>query len=376
MDLLQRAAIELNVPGAREDAETARRRAQRRAAEHAREVARARAALRRGADEVVSLRSARWANLPLRVTPASAPAAGTQDGFGGVSVWSEDARGWAGIVTRLYARLADGHAAGPGAAMDIAGELAERALRGPARVAAWALGVAAGGRTLGERAVALAGLGAASAVGMGWGRIDARDAALTGLLCDAGMTLLTHDVRHAARGLTEVEANALRRHPGLGVAMLELCRGGGEGLPERVGLAVHSHHEREDGTGYGRGLRSLRIHDLSRLIAPADVLVGLVSPRADRPGVPAAQAVREVARQANAGALWADAARALVLAVGAYPPGSRVRLSTGHEAEVVRASVGGRVDRPVVRVILGSGRGEEMDLAWWGRGEVRVVGAA
>ena len=66
-------------------------------------------------------------------------------------------------------------------------------------------------------------------------------------------------------------------------------------------LAAHvalQHHEREDGSGYPRGLISKRIHRFAKIVAVADAYDAMTSQRIR--GIPSHQAVREIKAEADA----------------------------------------------------------------------------
>ncbi len=365
---------------------------ERRATLHERERSRARASLRAIAEMVVRHRQNRWKTLPLRyarsqaadtseVRPRSLGALDAQT----IQIERQDR---VRLVHRLFTRLGDGHAVGAAAPIAIIDELAHDARTRPEQVAGAALGAI--GRAegdcgalgaLADQAYASAALCVLAAQRLGWSELQTRSAGLTGLLCDCGMTMLPHDVRHATRELTDVEVNAVHRHPAYSAALMELIKASRaeDALPESVQLAVYQHHERPDGTGYPHRLRVHAIHDLALLTGVVNTFLALCSPRAHRPALATHAALREVARLAARGGLSAEHARALIRAVGVYPPGTRVRLSTGHVAEVVGLSLRSEPDRPVVRVVAGqgaAGAGDAIDLAWWTRRDIAVEATA
>lgn len=384
-------AVNLARPDSTDDAgkeQAEIRAAERRVREHERERSRVRSSMRSIADEVISHREKRWRSLPLRVRPqGTAPEPG--DAGSGIAVLDAaslaiERRDRLSLVHRLLTRLGDGHAVGAAAPAALVDELAHDALARPDQVASAALtprdeadGEPSATGALAEQAYCAAALCVLSARQLGWSKDDVRAAGLTGLLADAGMMLLPHDVRHATRELTEVEINALHRHPAYSAAMLELIKAHrpGDALPECVQLAVYQHHERPDGNGYPTRLRGPAIHDLALLAGVVDTFLALASPRAHRPALSTHAALREIARLAATGALSAEHARGLVRAVGVYPPGTRVRLSTGHVAEVVGLAPASEPDRPMVRVLANRGQsepGEPINLSWWSRREISV----
>ena len=281
-----------------------------------RDGARVRAAMRRAADGVIVHRSARWARLSMRVRVGAWEKETAQDA---IEAFGERKTLWSaeriGLVARMFARLAGGEPTGAGIAHELAEEMVDAALRGPEMLLRSTIeGIGAETEcSLEQHAFATGCASAAVAARVGWDRERVRAAALAGLLADCGLALVAWDVRGPNRPLTDVEHNALRRHTAYSAAMLEMLRPGSveESIPEEVQLAAYQHHEREDGSGYPARIRGEMIHDLARVVAVADVFVGLVSARADRPAMVPTGALAEVARQANSGVLAIVPARAL-----------------------------------------------------------------
>lgn len=87
-----------------------------------------------------------------------------------------------------------------------------------------------------------------------------------------------------------------------------------------LALVASSHHERQDGSGYHRGIRSSELPPSARLLAAADVFAALTESRAYRPAFPAAEAARLVTGEATAGRLDPDACAAVVEAAGLPRP--------------------------------------------------------
>ena len=75
--------------------------------------------------------------------------------------------------------------------------------------------------------------------------------------------------------LTEEEMRAVKIHPYQGYLMLKDA----EQLSEECRVIVLQHHEREDGTGYPRGLKGDEIHTYGRIACIADVFDALTADR-------------------------------------------------------------------------------------------------
>ncbi len=155
------------------------------------------------------------------------------------------------------------------------------------------------------------------------------------LLHDLGMLLLPSDLRARGR-LGPAERAAARLHPRLGYELLRRIRPGAV-IANHV---AYQHHERQDGTGYPRGLRGLnRVGRLScregassagriileaEIVAAADVYVALTARRPHRapfrPGQVVALLHRLAGRQLNR-----EVVGALIDLIGGHPPAPAAR---------------------------------------------------
>ncbi len=87
----------------------------------------------------------------------------------------------------------------------------------------------------------------------------------------------------------------MRRHPAVGMALLEGVRS----LPAGVRQIVGHHHERPDGRGYPAGLRGREIPLLARIVAVADCYDAMRSERPYRRPLSPEEAWAELRRQAG-----------------------------------------------------------------------------
>ncbi len=177
-----------------------------------------------------------------------------------------------------------------------------------------------------------------------WDAHDVAAAAQAAILADVGMTLLPPRTTDPPRQLNEIELNRLWRHPGYSVSMLETV----PDLPENIRRAVYQHHERNDGSGYPARLHDNEIAQLARYLAVADVYAAATAPRPHRPAKHPHAALRELVHHAANNRYDRHAVRALTNALGIFPVGAGVRLSTGEHARVI-ANNKHALDRPVVR---------------------------
>jgi HD-GYP domain-containing protein (c-di-GMP phosphodiesterase class II) len=113
-----------------------------------------------------------------------------------------------------------------------------------------------------------------------------------------------------------------------------------------------AHHERLDGSGYHRGASGAELTLPARVLAAADAYHAMTEPRAHRPAMPPGDAAEELAREAQAGRLDADAVTAVVEAAGQRAPRlERPAGLTEREAEVVTMLARGLQTKQVARAL-------------------------
>ncbi len=211
-----------------------------------------------------------------------------------------------------------------------------------------------------DHAMCVAVLAMATAAQLTWGERDAKLAGLAGLTFDMGMMMVPARIRAGGEQLTDIDRGRVQRHTAYGVVLTDHI----EGLPAPVQLAAYQHHERDNASGYPHGLRGEGLHDLSRLIAVADVFAALTSPRGYRQDKLPYTAMEQMVRFAAAGQFDKPATRALVQAAGLFPVGSYVKLSTNRTARIIAANPN-HLDRPVIHLLdrAGAAEGQPIDLS-------------
>ena len=117
------------------------------------------------------------------------------------------------------------------------------------------------------------------------------------------------------------------------------------------------HHERCDGTGYHRGVRSADLPFPARLLAAADVFAALTEDRPHRRSHSLDEAAGVLTTEATAGRLDGDACAAVVEGAGLpRPRTARPCGLTDREVEVLRLSARGLSNRRIARELLISER--------------------
>ncbi|MCL6646885.1 MAG: HD-GYP domain-containing protein [Chloroflexi bacterium] len=194
------------------------------------------------------------------------------------------------------------------------------------------------------------------------GRDELNQLALGSLLHDIGKMFIPEAILNKPGPLTDEEMATMQSHTVRGFQYL---------VEHEIGdfVANHiafQHHERQDGTGYPRGLRGTnrlrrgqhdwfnreRIHPLAEIAAVADVYSALASDRPYRAAM-APEQVATVIRQMAGHHLNQEVVAAFALTIPVFPIGAPVRLEGGRYdgyQGVVVENRPGALDRPVVRL--------------------------
>ncbi len=167
---------------------------------------------------------------------------------------------------------------------------------------------------------------------------------MIGMLADVGKIRLPRALLDKPGMLTSAEFGMIKEHVRLGIDAL---REAGE-LPTEVELGIVQHHERLDGSGYPKGLKGNDISIYGRMAAIADSFAALITPRAyANPSAPQ-DALMNLYEWAGS-SFHEPLVEQFVQAVGVFPVGSLVELSSGEVAIVVAHN---RVRRLEPRVLV------------------------
>jgi len=199
-----------------------------------------------------------------------------------------------------------------------------------------------------RHALASAGVAWLAGAAAGHGVPDRLSLACAALTMNVAMTALQDELVHRERTPTLAQRQAIDEHAARGAALLR-----GAGVTDETWLEIVArHHDAPAPPDEPEPADATAARRLARLLQKVDVFLAKLSPRATRKGLPVAVALRESCLDASG---RTDAAgRALVHALGLYPPASVVRLSNGETAVVVGR--GARVDHPRVASVAGADR--------------------
>jgi HD-GYP domain-containing protein (c-di-GMP phosphodiesterase class II) len=122
----------------------------------------------------------------------------------------------------------------------------------------------------------------------------------------------------------------------------------------RLGAIASAHHERVDGTGYCRAVRSTQLPLATRVLAAADEYHAMTEPRPYRAAFTAEDAARYLSNEVEAGHLDGPAAEAVRQAAGQAAPRGRGRSTapaglTQREVEILRQIARGLAIKQIAR---------------------------
>ncbi len=169
------------------------------------------------------------------------------------------------------------------------------------------------------------------------------------LLHDLGATAVPNSIWDKPGALTRTEFDRVEMHPMLTEQMLRRSP-----ALAALNLAASAHHEKCDGSGYHKRVRTSGDNLAACILAATEIYVGMTSERADRPAHSGADAAAELRRLESAGAIEARASRAVLVAAGhgegEASPGRRAhhpgRLSR-REIDVLRLAAKGLTTKQI-----------------------------
>lgn len=150
-----------------------------------------------------------------------------------------------------------------------------------------------------------------------------------GFLIDIGTSKISPTIVNKPDRLTKEEFAEIKKHPEYSYDIIM------ESTQDEISaLVALQHHEREDGSGYPKGLRSDDIHPYAKIIAVADVYTAMISNRVYQ----TKQELLTVLKQLNTlsfGKLSPEPTQALIKHLLPNFIGKKVLLSTGQSGIIV-----------------------------------------
>lgn len=166
-----------------------------------------------------------------------------------------------------------------------------------------------------------------------------------GMLLDIGKLRVPAALLNKRGNLTPQEFIEVKRHVAHGI---ELIKASGK-VHAKVLEGVGQHHERLDGSGYPHGLRDKQISVFGRMAGIVDCFSAMTSPRPYADALPPYDIMRQLQE-------WSDTyfnaglVQQFIQAIGIFPVGTLVELSTGEAAVVIEQHKAHRL-KPKVLII-------------------------
>ncbi len=165
---------------------------------------------------------------------------------------------------------------------------------------------------------------------LGFGRQQLTELGFIGILLDIGKLELPETLWQNPGKYTSQEQLLMETHISAGIAVLE----SGQLLTANIVAGIREHHERLDGSGYPRGLTGSNISMYGRIAAIADSFAAMTSERTYAATRSSFDAMKELFKMAES-QLHAPLVEEFVQAIGIFPVGSMIELSSGEIAIVL-----------------------------------------
>jgi HD-GYP domain-containing protein (c-di-GMP phosphodiesterase class II) len=150
------------------------------------------------------------------------------------------------------------------------------------------------------------------------------------MLLDVGKLNLDKAMLDTAGPLSETEMKMARTHVTGGIQLLEAQKR----LDPDIKLGILHHHERGDGSGYPLGLKDREISVFGQMAGLVDTLAAMTSPRPYAPTYSNYDAIMHLFAMADRKKFHPPLVEQLVQAIGLFPVGTLVELSSGEVGAV------------------------------------------
>ncbi len=169
---------------------------------------------------------------------------------------------------------------------------------------------------------------------MGYGGAQIKALAYGAILADVGMLKMPQELLDQTRKLTPREHAEIRRHPSLGMDILQRI----PKIPVEVPYIVYQSHEKANGSGYPGGKRDVVIHPFAKIVNIADTYSAMCANRPYRKAKLPYEVMEHLVLMCGKRELNPKVMRAFLTCNSMFPVGSFVRLADGRFGRVVAAN--------------------------------------
>ncbi|MBN1982851.1 MAG: HD domain-containing protein [Chitinivibrionales bacterium] len=170
------------------------------------------------------------------------------------------------------------------------------------------------------------------------------------LLHDIGMFLIPPEVRRKNTRLNDTEWYEVKKHPILGITLLERVID----LSESVLFIAYQTHERQNATGYPKQRTDRLIHQYAKVVQIADIYEAFSTVRPHRPALTPFKAISNLVGMAKIGLVAKHYVKAFISYMSSFPVGSLVLLSNNCIAKVIDTHEHA-ITKPVLSIITDHG---------------------
>lgn len=159
---------------------------------------------------------------------------------------------------------------------------------------------------------------------------EIRQLALCALLHDVGKSKIPSEILNKEGRFTDEEFEIMKQHTTFGRDLLINIKDA-----DRIAIDVaHAHHERMDGSGYPRGLKSHQIPYYAKVVALADCYDAITSSRC-YDGARASMEALDIIYKCRGVQFDEELALEFIKCIGLFPPGAIVELSNGEVGIII-----------------------------------------
>lgn len=155
------------------------------------------------------------------------------------------------------------------------------------------------------------------------------DLCVGALLHDLGKIFVGKDIIQKPDKLTDMEFEAIKNHPKAGYDYIH----NNNNISTNCKMIILQHHEKVDGSGYPRGIKSNDINILAKIVAVADVYDALTSDRSYKKAMCPNEAFEFILSKSNS-MFDFEVTKIFSKVLMPYPKGSYVKLSNGDVGKV------------------------------------------
>lgn len=179
---------------------------------------------------------------------------------------------------------------------------------------------------------------------IGLNEVEMKKVIKAGLLHDIGKSKISSSIINKKGKLTREEFEIIKTHSQIGYEMSKSI----SDIDEDVRQAILSHHEREDGSGYPRGLKGEEISIYAKILAIADVYDALTSERIYKDKSTPFEAIEEF-RIMGLHSFDTRILNIFFNSIIQYYVNSKVKINSGEVGEIVFIPPND-ITKPVIRV--------------------------